>query len=181
MIRIIIFLVVSFFVTNAYSSPKFDKDLKKFSKDNGFIDSKGKIYSKNEIKDKKNSILIIEINSTHQNVSTEILGCMDILATNYDSNATNDDGSCNYDTDNSNATNENNQTQTIYGCMDIDAINFNNEATNNDSSCKYKENEEANIAQSSDEDNSLSYYIRTALFLGIIAAGLILIFMNRKN
>ena len=59
MIRIIIFLVVSFFVTNAYSSPKFDKDLKKFSKDNGFIDSKGKIYSKNEIKDKKNSILII--------------------------------------------------------------------------------------------------------------------------
>ena len=129
----------------------------------------------------KNSILIIEINSTHQNVSTEILGCMDILATNYDSNATNDDGSCNYDTDNSNATNENNQTQTIYGCMDIDAINFNNEATNNDSSCKYKENEEANIAQSSDEDNSLSYYIRTALFLGIIASGLILIFMNRKN
>ena len=59
MIRIIIFLVVSFFVTNAYSSPKFDKDLKKFSKDNGFIDSKGKIYSENEIKDKKNSILII--------------------------------------------------------------------------------------------------------------------------
>ena len=65
--------------------------------------------------------------------------------------------------------------------MDIDAINFNNEATNNDSSCKYKENEEANKAQSSDEDNSLSYYIRIALFLGIIAAGLILIFMNEKN
>ena len=129
----------------------------------------------------KNSILIIEINSTHQNVSTEILGCMDILATNYDINATNDDGSCNYDTDNSNATNENNQTQTIYGCMDIDAINFNNEATNNDSSCKYEENEEANKAQSSHEDNSLSYYIRTALFLGIVAAGLILIFVNRKN
>ena len=129
----------------------------------------------------KNSILIIEMNSTQQNVSTEILGCMDILATNYNSNATNDDGLCNYETDNSNATNENNQTQTIYGCMDIDALNFNNEATNNDSSCKYKENKEDNKAQSSDKDNSLSYYIRTALFLGIIAAGLILIFMNRKN
>ena len=139
------------------------------------------IINSDEIIVPKNSILIIEINSTHQNVSTEILGCMDILATNYNSNATNDDGSCNYETDNSNATNENNQTQTIYGCMDIDAINFNNEATNNDSSCKYKENEEANKAQSSDEDNSLGYYIRTALFLGIIAAGLILIFMNRKN
>ena len=61
MIRIIIFLVVSLFATNAYSSSKFDKDLKKFSKDNGFIDIKGKIYSENEIKDKKNSILIILI------------------------------------------------------------------------------------------------------------------------
>ena len=57
--RILIFLIISFFLTNAYSSSKFDKDLKKFSKDNGFIDSKGKIYSENEIKDKKNSILII--------------------------------------------------------------------------------------------------------------------------
>ena len=57
--RILIFFIISFFLTNAYSSPKFDKDLKKFSKDNGFIDSKGKIYSENAIKDKKNSILII--------------------------------------------------------------------------------------------------------------------------
>ena len=60
MIKILIFLIVSFSLTNnAYSSSKFDKDLKKFSKDNGFIDSKGKIYSENEIKDKKNSVLII--------------------------------------------------------------------------------------------------------------------------
>ena len=59
MIKILIFLIISFSLTNAYSSSKFDKDLKKFSKNNGFIDSKGKIYSENEIKDKKNSILII--------------------------------------------------------------------------------------------------------------------------
>ena len=57
--RILIFFIISLFLTNAYSSPKFDKDLKKFSKDNGFINNKGKIYSENEIKDKKNSILII--------------------------------------------------------------------------------------------------------------------------
>ena len=57
--RIFISLIISFFLTDAYSNSKFDKDLKKFSKDNGFIDSKGKIYSENEIKDKKNSILII--------------------------------------------------------------------------------------------------------------------------
>ena len=30
--RILFFLIISFFLTNAYSSPKFDKDLKKFSK-----------------------------------------------------------------------------------------------------------------------------------------------------
>jgi len=59
MMRILIFLVISFFLTNAHSSSKFDKDLKKFSKYNGFIDKKGKIYSEKEIKDKKNSILII--------------------------------------------------------------------------------------------------------------------------
>ena len=46
-------------IGNAYSDSKFNNDLKKFSKDNGFIDNKGKIYSENEIKDKKNSILII--------------------------------------------------------------------------------------------------------------------------
>ena len=36
------------------------------------------IINSDEIIVPKNSILIIEINSTHQNVSTEILGCMDI-------------------------------------------------------------------------------------------------------
>ena len=57
--KILISLIISFFLTNAYSNSKFDKDLKKFSKDNGFIDSKGKIYSEKEIIDKKNLILII--------------------------------------------------------------------------------------------------------------------------
>ena len=60
MSRILVFLCIFiFFTTNSYSSLKFDKDLKKFSKDNGFVDNKGKVYSKDQITDKKNTILII--------------------------------------------------------------------------------------------------------------------------
>ena len=60
MSRILVFLCIFiFFTTNSYSNLKFDKDLKKFSKDNGFVDNKGKVYSKEQINDKKNTILII--------------------------------------------------------------------------------------------------------------------------
>ena len=44
---------------NAYADSKFDKELKKISKHNGFVDTKGKVYSKDQITDKKNTILII--------------------------------------------------------------------------------------------------------------------------
>ena len=44
---------------NAYADSKFDKELKKISKNNGFVDTKGKVYSKGQITDKKNTILII--------------------------------------------------------------------------------------------------------------------------
>ena len=44
---------------NAYADSKFDKDLKKISKNNGFVDTKGKVYSKDQITDKKDTILII--------------------------------------------------------------------------------------------------------------------------
>ena len=47
------------FCGNAYADSKFDKELKKISKNNGFIDTKGKVYSKGQITDKKNTILII--------------------------------------------------------------------------------------------------------------------------
>jgi DNA gyrase/topoisomerase IV subunit A len=57
--KILIILSVLIFTTNAYSNSKFDKDLKKFSKDNGFVDNKGKVYSKEQITDKQNTILII--------------------------------------------------------------------------------------------------------------------------
>ena len=58
--RILVFLFIYiFFTTNAHSNLKFDKDLKKFSKDNGFVDKKGKVYPKEQITDKQNTILII--------------------------------------------------------------------------------------------------------------------------
>ena len=57
--KILIFLFFIIFLTNAYSDSKFNKDLKKVSKDNGFVDNKGGIYSSEQITDKKNTILII--------------------------------------------------------------------------------------------------------------------------
>jgi len=57
--KIIIFLFFLVISNNAYPESKFDKELKKISKNNGFVDTKGKIYSKDQITDKKNTILII--------------------------------------------------------------------------------------------------------------------------
>ena len=57
--KIIIFLFFLVISNNAYSDSKFDKELKKISKNNGFVDTKGKVYSKDQITDKKNTILII--------------------------------------------------------------------------------------------------------------------------
>ena len=51
--KILVFLFFIIFLTNAYSDSKFSKDLKKVSKHNGFVDGKGKIYSAEEITDKK--------------------------------------------------------------------------------------------------------------------------------
>tara|TARA_B100000575_G_C22983190_1_gene567208 strand:+ start:34 stop:948 length:915 start_codon:yes stop_codon:yes gene_type:complete len=51
-------LVLSIF-TNCYADKKFDKDLKKVSKLNGFVDSKGGIYSVERISNKENTILIL--------------------------------------------------------------------------------------------------------------------------
>ena len=45
--------------TTAFADKKFEKDLKKVSKDSGFVDSKGKTYSIDQISDKNNTILII--------------------------------------------------------------------------------------------------------------------------
>jgi len=53
---------------------------------------------------------------------TIVYGCMDTSATNYNAEATIDDGSCIY---------------MVYGCTDAAAINYNAEATEDDGSCEY--------------------------------------------
>ncbi len=53
---LILFLLIN---TNAFADKKFEKDLKKISKDNAFIDNTGKIYSVDKVDNKENTILII--------------------------------------------------------------------------------------------------------------------------
>jgi len=55
----------------------------------------------------------------------DVLGCMDIIAENYNVDATVDDGSCSY------------PVADILGCMDITAENYNVDATVDDGSCSY--------------------------------------------
>ena len=55
--------------------------------------------------------------------STEIEGCMDVLAINYNPDATEDDGSCAY--------------AAVEGCTDNLATNYTPEATIDDGSCEY--------------------------------------------
>ena len=59
------------------------------------------------------------------NQPVEIEGCTDVNATNYNENATVDDGSCEY------------PPPPVPGCMDPDAINYAENATVDDGSCVY--------------------------------------------
>jgi hypothetical protein len=76
-----------------------------------------------------------------------ILGCMDVSACNYNSNATLDNGQCSFSEEFYTCQNEcQNDTDLdgvcdeleIYGCTNSTAINFNTEATEDDSSCEYE-------------------------------------------
>ena len=53
---------------------------------------------------------------------TYVLGCMDAQAENYDSDAVRDDGSCTY----------------VRGCTDAGALNYNSAATKDDGTCTYR-------------------------------------------
>ena len=57
--KLLIILFFTIFSSNVYADSKFDKDLKKVSKLNGFTDSSGTIYPADQISNKENTILII--------------------------------------------------------------------------------------------------------------------------
>ena len=66
-----------------------------------------------------------------------IYGCTNSEAVNYQPNATHDDGRCVVINDNPNGTA--NETAAIYGCMDMEANNYDDKATEDDGSCDYED------------------------------------------
>ena len=66
-----------------------------------------------------------------------IYGCTNSEAENYNSQATHDDGRCIVINDNPNGTT--NETAAIYGCMDTTANNYDDKATEDDGSCDYED------------------------------------------
>jgi len=67
-----------------------------------------------------------------------IYGCTNPEAENYQENATHDDGRCVVINTNPNGTNGN-ETAAIYGCMDTAANNYDDKATEDDGSCDYED------------------------------------------
>ena len=57
--KILILILFCLINTNSFADKKFEKDLKKISKDSSFIDNTGKIYSLNKMNNKENIILVI--------------------------------------------------------------------------------------------------------------------------
>ena len=66
-----------------------------------------------------------------------IYGCTNSQAENYQPNATHDDGRCVVINDNPNGTT--NETAPIYGCMDMEANNSDDKATEDDGTCDYED------------------------------------------
>jgi len=96
---------------------------------------------------------------------TVVSGCTDSSATNYNSSATQDDGSCQYPPVEENPPADGGQTDggvtgggeqppaedptVVYGCTDSSATNYNSSATQDDGSCQYPPVEENPPAETS--------------------------------
>lgn len=135
-----------------------------------------------------------------------VYGCTDSSASNYNSSANQNDGSCVYyvyGCTDPNAINYNSSANqdngtclyNILGCTDISAENYNPNANQDDGSCKYKiieEDKSENITENTKKSNDYSNNktdensneesdpVSTILGLGTIAGGAYL-YKKRKN
>ncbi len=100
---------------------------------------------------------------TSFNISSAVLGCVDLIACNYNANATENDNTCTYAEENLNCDGSCIDTDgdlvcdtdEINGCTDTEACNFNELATESDDSCTYPEinlNCEGDCLNDVDED-----------------------------
>jgi len=71
--------------------------------------------------------------SIEGNETVNVSGCTNISANNYNENATEDDGSCDFDIDGDGVP----DYEEVLGCTNTTAINFNFSATDDDGSCTY--------------------------------------------
>ena len=118
-----------------------------FSGDNIATDMDGVWTFDIEVEDRSQNISIIfrahnlPEDTWSDNITIIILadainGCTDSTANNFNSDATNDDGSCDYDLDDDGVL----DSDEVAGCTDDSANNYNSEATDDDGSCEYDQN-----------------------------------------
>lgn len=80
-----------------------------------------------QLDESHSQVTLTVVNKVKPCFPTSIRGCTDHRATNYNPNATIDDGTCQYPP----------TPGQIYGCTDHNALNYNPHATVNDGSCRY--------------------------------------------
>ncbi|MBT3657540.1 MAG: YHYH protein [Euryarchaeota archaeon] len=98
-------------------------------------------------------------------ITAELIdGCTNSTANNYNSNATNDDGSCDFDQDDDGVL----DSDEVTGCTDESANNYNSEATDDDGSCEYDQNSNntgENTPPSCDVGDDLSSDVNELVYL----------------
>ena len=93
-------------------------------------------------------------------------GCTNSTANNFNADATNDDGSCDYDQDDDGVL----DSDEIAGCTDQYANNYNSEATDDDGSCEYDSTGE-NTPPSCDVGNNLTTDVNELIYLDASNSG----------
>ena len=118
----------------------------------------------NCVEDKLHGLSLLETRECELPVEEPIYGCMDSEANNYDSEATEDDGSWQYSEP------ALYPDEPLYGCMDSEANNYDSEATEDDGSCQYNESKD------DDDDSSLGDKIKDNwMLVGAAILGLALL------